>query len=159
MIVFESRAFAAAVAVALSATACQADTTTWGGPGGGNLDRCALLSDSEVATAIGPHHGGRAGGPDFHAQYGNASCRWIARDAPHVFAELAVFGARSEAWARDQVTGDPLPGARPDMRYDETSAELWFDCKPGLCSLQLYTPSGGNPDAALALARSAEQRL
>lgn len=159
MTLLESRAFIVLVAAALSASACGADTTRWGGPGGGDLDRCALLGDDEVANAIGPHHGGRAGGPDAHALYGNASCRWIARDAPHVFVELAVFGARSEAWARDQITGDPLPGAPMDMRYDETSAELWFDCKPGLCSLQVYTPSGIEPRIALALARYVEQRL
>jgi hypothetical protein len=147
------------LAAALLAGGCMADTTPRTGEAADGVDRCTLLSDDEVSAAIGPHRGGRAGGPGVQTQYGSASCRWVSRDAPHVFVELAMFGTQSAAWARDQAAGAVLPGAAAGMRYDETAAELWFECGRRLCSLQLYTPTGGDPARAQALAGRVEQRL
>jgi hypothetical protein len=147
------------LAAALLAGGCMADTAPRAGEAADGIDRCALLTDDEVSAAIGPHLGGRAGSAAVQTQYGNASCRWVSRDAPHVFVELTVFGTQSGAWARDQVTGAAHPGAPAGMRYDETAAELWFDCGRRLCSLQLYAPTGGDPARAQALAGRVEQRL
>jgi hypothetical protein len=136
------------------ATACSTEA-----PSHADIDRCALLSEDEIAAVIGPHDGGRTGSADNQSQYGNDSCRWVAREAPYLFVELAVFGPRTEAWAREQASGEAV-AALAGARYDQTSAELWFDCAgKRFCSLQVYTSDGPNLDTTLALARQAERRL
>src|SRR5580765_5735578 len=64
-------------------------------PPAGALNRCSLLTESEVREAIGPHRSGSSG---LENEYGLQSCQWVATTAQkasgaewHDTIEVAVF--------------------------------------------------------------------
>src|SRR2546421_4551998 len=100
----------------------------------GGSNRCALLTDSEVQAAIGPHGPGTSG---IQNEYGLQSCRWTATATPQGpgvpegwldSIEVAVFDKDKESWAREQARGEPISGIDSGARYDVTYGQLWFDC-------------------------------
>jgi len=101
----------------------------------GGLNRCALLTDSEVQAAIGPHGPGTSGIET--NEYGLQSCRWAATATPKGpgvpegwldSIEVAVFDKDMESWAREQARGEPISGIGRGARYDATYGQLWFEC-------------------------------
>lgn len=155
-------------------TACgggaSADSDTAGSPSAaseGELDRCALLTDDEIAEAIGPHDSGSS---SLSNEWGTQSCRWTATraqtvegfpDGWHDAIEVAAFDATAVPLIRQQVRGDPMAGFVEGATYDRTYGELWFDCPHGrLCVVKARTNSSDRRDQIAAqLARLVESRL
>ena len=129
-------------------------------------DRCALLKDGEIDTAIGPHAAGNIGVPN---PWGNNSCRWVATNAPAVKApegwrdsiEVGVFEGSMLSWARDQARGTPIDGVAKSATWDRIAAELWWECAGGrVCVVKLRTAdSKRRQEIATKFARLAESRL
>lgn len=127
-------------------------------PNGALIDRCALLTDAEVTEALGPHGKGNNG---IENEWGNSSCRWTATNpAPghpevHDAVEVAVFEGNQLAWARDQMSGDPVDGVVPGARYDRSYGTVWFECAGGrVCAVRMHTAaSKGRKENAVKLAR------
>ena len=136
------------------------------GPAFAATDRCALLTDAEIAAAIGAHEPGYIG---VNNPWGNNSCRWVATAAPAVRApegwrdsvEVAVWEGGMLPWAKDQVRGVPIAGVAKNATWDRTSAELWWECAGGrVCALKLRTAdSKQRQDVAMRLVRLVDGRL
>lgn len=129
------------------------------------IDRCALLTDAEVTEALGPHGRGNDG---VENEWGDSSCRWTATAAApkhpewHDALEVAVWEGHMVAWARDQVSGDPIDGVRPGARYDRMWGTVWFECAGGrVCAVRLRTAAGGKgrKEMAAKLARLVDGRV
>jgi len=135
------------------------------GPSDG-VNRCALLTDDEVNTAIGPH---TPGSNDISNLWGLQSCRWTATTAPKSKApegwreaiEVAVFFKERTSWAREQAKGDPVQGVVEGAVYDESSGDLWFNCaRDRFCVVKARTASGANREqVAIQLAKTVLNRL
>ena len=135
--------------------------------GSSELDRCGLLTEGEIAEAIGAHEPGNS---SLSNEWGTQSCRWTATrahtvegypDGWHEAIEVAAFNATGVPLVRQQVKGEPLAGFVPGATYDQTHGELWFDCGDGrLCVVKAHTISGdGREEIAMRLARLVESRL
>jgi len=130
------------------------------------VNRCALLTDDEVNTAIGPH---TPGSNDISNLWGLQSCRWTATTAPKSKApegwreaiEVAVFFKERTSWAREQAKGDPVQGVVEGAVYDESSGDLWFNCaRDRFCVVKARTASGANREQiAVQLAKTVVNRL
>ena len=174
MIRDRTRSQALLVCAVVLLTACgggsSADSDSAGSPSAaseGELDRCALLTDDEVAGAIGPHDSGNS---SLSNEWGLQSCRWTATraqtvegypDGWHDAIEVAAFDAAAVPLIRQQVRGEPMAGFVEGARYDNTYGELWFDCPHGrLCVVKAHTVSGDRREQiATQLARHVESRL
>jgi hypothetical protein len=115
----------------------------------GALDRCSLLTESEVRDAIGSHGDGSS---SLENEYGLQSCRWVATTTQkaggadwHDTIEVAVFDGDRTAWARQQANGDALDGFGAGATYDASYGKLWFACgQGGFCMVKARTASGTN---------------
>jgi len=132
-----------------------------------DLNRCALLTDSEVEEAIGPHHPGSTG---LDNEYGIQGCRWIAATAAKIKGapdgwfdtiEVTVFEKERESWAREQAQGEPIKGFVDDARYNESYGEVWFTGTHGrFCVVKARTASAVTREqTALHLAQLVDKRL
>lgn len=131
-----------------------------------DTDRCALIKDSEIEEAIGPHESGHAGLPN---EWGNNSCRWTAKNAPSAKApegwrdaiELAVLEGTMVSWAKDHVRGEAITDAPANARWDKSFGEIWFECTGGrVCVVKVRTAaSKQRKEFATKLARAMEGRL
>ena|SRR5262249_5739469 len=129
-------------------------------------DRCRLLTDAEVAEAIGPH---RPGSIDLNNEWGLQSCRWMASTAQKIegfpnwfdLIEVALFNKEIDPWARQQAKGEPVDGFVKGALYDSTYGELWFNCAHDrFCVVKVHTASAKNRDQiARRLAELVEKRL
>ena len=136
------------------------------GQASAETDRCALVKDSEIAEAIGPHEGGNAGLPN---EWGNNSCRWTAKNAPAAKApegwrdaiELAVFEGTMRSWAKDRMRGEPIAGGPANAQWDKSFGELWFECAGGrVCVVKVRTAaSKQRKEFATKFAQLVESRL
>ena len=155
---------------------CSGKTTPRPGPQetGGNsstqkqgLDRCVLVSDSDVQEVIGPHQPGTS---DLTNLWGVQSCRWVATTAQKVDAypngwfdsiEVTVFDKEKESWAHEQAKGEPVKGFVDGALYDESSGDLWFSCAHDrFCVVKVRTASGKNREQfARKLSEAVENRL
>lgn len=134
----------------------------------GDPNRCALLTDSEVEAAIGPHAPGTSGIET--NEYGLQSCRWTATATPKGpgvpegwldSIEVAVFDKDMDSWAREQARGEPMSGLDRAARYDATYGQLWFDCaRDRFCLVKARTAVDTNrQDIARRLAALVQGRL
>jgi hypothetical protein len=126
--------------------------------------KCALLTPEEIEKAIGSHDGGKS---DLGNQWSLQGCRWTAtapkKGAPagwHDSVEVAVFDPLRTSWAREQATGDPVPGMT-GAKFDASYANLWFDCAGArVCVVNVRTASSaGREETAKRLAQAVARRL
>lgn len=146
--------------------AASSAATAAAAPQGGSLDRCSLLTDAEVRSAIGPHGPGDGG---LGNQFGFQGCRWLATAPPTEKApegwrdsiEVTVFEKERESWARDQAKGEPITGVVAGARFDSSSGELWFDCGRGrFCNVKARTAASARREQiARELSQLVDKRL
>jgi hypothetical protein len=131
------------------------------------LNRCGLITDAEIANAIGPHD---SGSTTLANEWALQSCRWTATRTQTVEGypdgwkdaiEVAVFDADAAPLIRQQARGDPVPGVAEGARYETTHGELWFDCPGGrLCVVKGHTVSGDQRQQIVTeIARLVQSRL
>lgn len=111
--------------------------------GVGGLDRCALLTDSEVRDVLGEF---RKDGQTLGNEFGLQGCRWTSTIAQKVQGfpdgwfdsiEATVFEKDREDWARKQARGAPIDVLGSSAVYDDNHGQVWFDCGKGhYCSLR-----------------------
>ena len=114
--------------------------------GGGKVDPCGLLSDSDVTAVIGAHKPG-ATGLLAGGLYGDDSCVWQSTttvsaigEADSVEVAVLTGTTASEARAQDADQADPLPSFGHNARYDQSYGRLWFDCGSNeLCHVRVNT--------------------
>lgn len=134
-----------------------------------DIDRCALLTDDEVAAAIGPHGGGSTGSLERPNTWGEQGCRWTATASRTIEGlgnwsdaiEVAVFHRNREAWAREEASGEPVEGLGEGALYDESYGDLWFGCGDGrFCAVKVRTASSENREqTARRLASLVRERV
>jgi len=124
-----------------SAEAIPENTTSVGA--GEGLNRCGLLTDTEVREALGEFH---QDGQVLQNEYGLQGCRWTATTAQKVQGftdgwfdsiEVTVFEKDREQWARHQASGVPAEGLGAGALYDDNHGQVWFACgQDRFCSLR-----------------------
>src|SRR5437764_632998 len=130
------------------------------------INRCALLTDDEINSLIGPH---QPGSNDVSNEWGLQTCRWMATTAPKSKApkgwreeiEVTVFFKEKTSWAREQARGEPVQGVVDGATYDSSYGVVWFNCaRDRFCMVKARTASGANREQlAIQLAKTVLNRL